>query len=100
MNADDEILIDDDGTIQAIYSDDLAEAFAGETLTTRRASHVEPFGQGWIANMRPVGGPVLWDTATTNPLGKVAFKTRRGALDAEVAWLKARMAYGRIEPTP
>jgi hypothetical protein len=83
-----DIVIEDDGTVRFIYADDVAEMFEGEVLRTARASHVEPFGQGWIADMRPSGGPVLFDTNTTNPIGRVAFKTRQAALDAERAWLQ------------
>ena len=83
-----DILIDAKGGIAFVYSDDLAEVFAGEVLRTSRASHVEPFGQGWIADMRPSGGPVLFGTNTANPLGRVAFPTRQAALDAERRWLR------------
>ncbi len=84
-----DIVIKENGDIEFIYSDDVAEVFAGElNQRTVRASHVEPFGFGWIADMRPSGGPVLWDTDTDNPLGRVAFKTRQAALDAELAWLR------------
>ena len=84
-----DILIDPDGTIRFVYVDDLAEVFEGEALYTKRASHVEPFGQGWMADMRPSGGPILFDTNTDNPLGRVAFRTRQQALDAERQWLRA-----------
>jgi hypothetical protein len=83
-----DILVRPDGTIEFVYDDVLASAFDDEILRTSRASHVEPFGQGWLADMRPSGGPVLLDTNTDNPIGKVAFKTRQAALDAERAWLR------------
>lgn len=88
MAADELVILIDDAGVHFVYSDDLAEVFVGEPQTTRRASHVEPFGQGWLADMRPSGGPVLFDTGTDNPLGRVAFKTRQAALDAERQWLR------------
>lgn len=65
------------GDILAIYDDALVAMF-GEAakVETRRASNVEPDGQGWSADLSPVGGPILRD-----------FKTRKDALDAEVRWL-------------
>jgi hypothetical protein len=67
-----------DGRIKFIYDDSLAEIAqeVGE-LTIKRASHVEPvFGEGWEADMSPVGGPVLGP-----------FFTRGAALEAEREWL-------------
>jgi len=66
-----------DGSILAIYSDDRIEALRliGETTVTR-ASHVEPLGDGWSADMSPVNGPVLGP-----------FPSRQAALNAEVEWL-------------
>jgi hypothetical protein len=97
---DHDIYINEDGSIQHIYDDELVDLFDGETTltgnVTRRASHVEPFGFGWLADMRPVGGPVLFDTNTANPLGRVAFKTRAAALAAERAWLNAQMESRKI----
>lgn len=47
----------------------------------RRASHVEPTAEGlWEADMSPVHGPTLGP-----------FATRKEALAAEVAWLKANL---------
>ena len=73
------ILFDPDGTARAIYSDEAAPVMeAIGTVTTRRASHVEPLpGGGWGADLGPVGGPVLG-----------AYRTRREALEAEVRWLE------------
>ncbi len=64
--------------IRFLHDDDLAEALKGlGSATTARASHVEPCGGGWSADLSPVGGPVL------GPF------TRRGkALEAEVEWLQ------------
>ena len=82
MDGDFVILVDDDGA-HFVYDDELASVFDGEALHTRRASLVEPFGQGWTADMRPSGGPILFDTHTDHPLGREAFKTRAEALAAE-----------------
>ena len=104
-----EILIDEDGRIQHVYDDALAGLFDGEgDARVARASHVEPAGdwcphcgtverrfadcafphitRGWMADMRPVGGPVL-----LAPDGE-GFATRQAALDAERAWLSAQLA--------
>lgn len=77
MNDEYTMLIEADGTVRFIYSDDLAGTFAGEQQETRRASHVEPLGRAWTADMGPVGGPVLGP-----------YPTRQAALDAEVDWLR------------
>ena len=45
------------------------------------ASHVEPLGLDWTADMSPVGGPVLGP-----------YSTRAEALAAEVAWLDSRLS--------
>jgi hypothetical protein len=86
-----------DGVIEFIYDDELAE-LTGEGVTSiRRVSHVEPVNLvdtaktiwrsgsngegdvGWEADMSPVNGPVLGP-----------FATRGAALTAEVTWLKTR----------
>lgn len=80
------------GKAQAVYSDELQPVLAemGDTTVTR-ASHVEPADTipnvpnrltGWVADMRPSGGPVL-----TAPDGN-GFPTRQAALDAERDWLR------------
>lgn len=86
-----EMWIDADGeTVQHVYDDRLAPiATALGVTTTRRASHVEPHGDGWAADMSPVGGPVLL-------LGGRPFRTRAAALKAERAWLDAEFMAGRI----
>ena len=89
-----DILIDGDGSIQAVYADEIAELFAGEDVTVRRASHVEPWAKRkargaplpWGADLRLCGGPILGP-----------FMRRQAALDAEVTWLRAAMARGRLE---
>jgi hypothetical protein len=67
-----------DGTVTAIYSDDLAGLLAtASKVSIKRASHVEPTEDGkWTADMAPSGGPVLGP-----------FNLRGEALDAEQEWL-------------
>lgn len=64
--------------VRFIYSDSLQGLMAQGQAVTRRASHVEPDGSGWTADMSPVGGPKLGP-----------FSTRSEALAEEVAWLRA-----------
>lgn len=64
--------------IRFIYNDELQGLMTQGQAVTRRASHVEPDGAGWTADMSPVGGPKLGP-----------FTTRGEALQEEVAWLKA-----------
>jgi len=71
------LIIDPEGAVRFIYSDELVGVLEGQTVT-RRASHVEPCGDRWIADLHPVRGPRLGP-----------FDTRGEALDAEVAWLIA-----------
>lgn len=79
------ILIDSDGTIRHVYDDRLAPLLVDVGVkTTVRASHVEPHGDGWIADMGPSGGPVLF----FDDDGCVPFETRQAALDAEREWLR------------
>lgn len=73
-----------DGTIEAIYSDELADLFAQGTTTVTRASHVEPAPGGWTADMTPRFGP---DAPVLGP-----FPSRGEALAAEVAYLQAAMS--------
>lgn len=88
----DDILIEPDGGVRFVYSDTLAEVFDGDAQETRRASHVEPAtsigwdADGWIADMRPSGGPLL----VADVIGgvKQPFRTRQAALDAERVWLR------------
>jgi hypothetical protein len=63
-----------------IYSDEHAELLAMGKSETRRASHVEPCGSKWTADMSPVGGPLLGP-----------FDLRQQALDAEVAYLNRQL---------
>jgi len=73
------LLVTPDGGYRALYDDDLRPLLdaLGE-WSIFRASHVEPIGTQWTADLSPVNGPVL------GPFG-----TRQEALDAERAWLTA-----------
>lgn len=74
------IKIANDGTITAIYSDELAELIAQGEAMIFRASHVEPVGAAWIADLAPMGGPILGP-----------FLLRQTALEAEVKWLESHL---------
>ena len=65
------------GDLRFIYDDEIASLLSHGVSTIRRASHVEPSGNGWTADMTPVDGPVLGP-----------FALRHDALTAEVAWLQ------------
>ena len=71
------LLIEPGGRVRCLYGEAVDLAALG-ALSIRRASHVEPDGQGqWWADLAPVGGPRLGPFA------------RRGlALDAEQTWLE------------
>jgi hypothetical protein len=81
-----DILIDENGDVQFIYNDDLAALCALGNARTARASHVEPYGPEWRADLSPIGGPVLGP-----------FRTRARALDAEVRWIRRAMTARRLE---
>lgn len=90
------IVINEDGSLEFIYTDALASLLTLGKHEITRASHVEPFtGGGWYADMGPSGGPVLFANGEmaqehdgqSGP-APVGFKTRQEALDAEVAWLQ------------
>jgi hypothetical protein len=67
-----------DGTIRAIYAEDIDLTDLGSALI-RRASHVEPDSRGrWLADLSPIHGPVLGP-----------FNRRSEALTAELDWLEA-----------
>lgn len=61
-----------------IYSDHLRNMASMGKAVTRRASHVEPHGNGWKVDLSPVDGPMLGP-----------FETRTEALAVETHWLKA-----------
>ena len=53
------LLIRPDGTVRAIYREEIDLAALDRPAITR-ASHVEPDQEGrWLADLGPVGGPVL-----------------------------------------
>lgn len=90
-----DILVDEDGTIRYVYTDALDAVFAEEPRSTMRASHVEPYKGGWIADMGPSGGPWLFangngpdPTLWRGNDALIPFATRQAALDAERAWLR------------
>lgn len=105
------IKITPDG-IEFIYDDELVPLLDIGSATITRASHVEPHPTkgGWIADMRPSGGPLIDAAGTASgvdviPGGHAAmsladllvaveafvvvlpFKSREEALAAERAWL-------------
>lgn len=87
-----ELVIAADGAVTAIYADELLPVLqALGTPEIRRASHVEPWGGGWTADMRPSGGPIL---TLDGPLHEPVpghdrpFPTRAEALRAEVEWIR------------
>jgi hypothetical protein len=72
-----QLVIERDGRVRGIYGEEIDFAALGQARISR-ASHVEPDSQGrWIADLAPVGGPVLGP-----------FDRRSEALEAEVAWLE------------
>ncbi len=71
------ISVDAEGSMEFIWSDELACLRDLGECDIRRASHVEPTVDAlWEADMSPSGGPVL---------GK--FATRGEAIAAELEWL-------------
>jgi hypothetical protein len=86
-----------DGVAEFVFDDDLIPLTKEGETTIKRVSHVEPHPSkpGWLADMRPIGGPVLgnygtWDESmwlkTVHMLDP--FETRAAALDAERDWLR------------
>lgn len=73
-----DIKISREGQIRFIYKDALLSLTNLGKTTIERASHVEPYGSCWQADMSPVGGPVLGP-----------YRTRGEALQHEVDWLLA-----------
>lgn len=70
----------EDGTMQTIYNEEMDIAEFGVPHITR-ASHVEPTEDGkWIADMSPIGGPILGP-----------FDKRSIALEEEVKWIEANV---------
>jgi len=72
-----QVVIQPDGTLQAIYDEQLDLRSLGR-VSIRRGSHVEPDAAGqWTADLSPVQGPCLGP-----------FSTRSAALLAEREWLE------------
>ena len=70
-----------DGSVRAIYDDELAELCGEGDTHIMRVSHVEPTRDAqWNADLSPVGGPLLGP-----------FPLRAEALKAEVDWLNERL---------
>jgi hypothetical protein len=72
------ITVQDDGKLEFIYDDALADLLTLGPSVTVRASEVEPCAGGWQADMRRQDGCTI--------LGP--FPLRQQAIDAEVAWLR------------
>ena len=76
-----ELIVGPQGQVRCVYDETIDLAQLGE-LVIRRASHVEPDGQGrWWADLAPVKGPVLGP-----------FTRRSTALEAERVWLASNWA--------
>ena len=83
-------LLIDGSTVRAVYSDALMDALdALGPVVVKRASRVEPAaGGGWIADMAPSKGPVLFEHIDSERKVTRSFRTRQAALDAERQWLR------------
>ena len=72
-----ELIVSGTGVVRCIYSEAFPLSQLGN-LSITRASHVEPNSVGqWMADLSPVGGPVLGP-----------FEFRTDAIAAEVDWLR------------
>lgn len=81
-----QLVIHPGGQVRCVYDERLDLAALGRRVI-RRGSHVEPDTHGqWLADLAPVGGPVLGP-----------FALRSQALAAERAWLEANWLLGRVE---
>lgn len=92
-----------DGRLTFVYDDALGDLLDEGTAAVCRVSHVEPHPtkKGWLADMSPVGGPILGaDEAFFRPHkdcdcddcervidGMTPFRARSAALKAERDWL-------------
>lgn len=78
-----EVVIEPDGGVAFVYSDELYEALAGAfDLTTRRAGRVEPTVDGaWAVDVSPV-------TGSASPVEIGVFARRGDALAAEAEWVR------------
>ena len=73
-----QLVIKPSGTTVCLYDEDIDFQTLGE-VHIQRASHVEPTPDGrWMADLRPVGGPVLGPC-----------RRRSIALSMERQWLEA-----------
>jgi len=70
-----ELSVAPSGTVRCLYGEEIDLAHLGK-CSMKRASHVEPAGSVWFADLSPIGGPTL------GPFGK-----RSLALTAEVEWI-------------
>ena len=77
-----------DGTLLFLWDDSLAPLMELGSGSLQRASHVEPQGTEWVADLSPVGGPALG-----------AFPLRNDALIAERNWLQQH-GFGRRVSSP
>ena len=74
------LIICTDGQMTCLYTEDIDLSALGQ-CHIRRASHVEPDGNGqWWADLSPVAGPMLGP-----------YERRGEALAAEAAWLESRL---------
>jgi hypothetical protein len=73
-----ELLIMPDGQVRFLYDDALAPLLHVGQAALFRASHIEPIGSAWFADLSPVEGPTLGP-----------FSLRADALHAEQEWLSA-----------
>ena len=72
------LIVEPNGMVRGIYGEEIGLDALGPPRISR-ASHVEPDENGhWLADLSPVGGPVLGP-----------FERRSEALAVEVAWLEA-----------
>ena len=75
-----QMVIDAHGQVRCLYGEAIDLRCLGE-LTIRRASHVEPEGNGWYADLSPVNGPILGP-----------FFQRSQALQAERLWIEQHLS--------
>jgi hypothetical protein len=72
-----QLVVAADGTVRCLYDEAIPLTALG-SLSISRGSHVEPTADGeWLADLSPVGGPVLG-----------TFALRSDALSAERDWLE------------
>ena len=73
------LVVDPGGGVRCLYGEAIPLDCLG-AVSIARASHVEPEGGGWYADLEPCGGPKLGP-----------FPIRSEALRAEEAWLKKHL---------